>query len=79
MVASLYAGCAAELLPSECIFDPFDSLDFAEKLRNGVEGTLPPQDMSKLRTTAEVGSQIVAGIEEALRPVRPIKLLPADQ
>ncbi len=79
VVASLYAGCAAELLPPECIFDPFDARDFAEKLRKGVQGALPPMDLSRLKTTAEVGALIVEEVERALRPVPRVDLIPADQ
>jgi glycosyltransferase involved in cell wall biosynthesis len=63
VLCSKYAGCAAELFPEQCIFDPQDVNEFARKLRDTVIGRLPAPDLSKLRTTSEIVKQMVWAIE----------------
>jgi glycosyltransferase involved in cell wall biosynthesis len=58
-LVSIYAGCAAELLPPESLFDPLDRDDFARQFRRALAGELPPPDLRRLRRAAEVGDRIV--------------------
>jgi glycosyltransferase involved in cell wall biosynthesis len=66
VVASVYAGCARELLPAEQIFDPFDLDAFANVLTLALDGRLPPPDTSRLRTAAEVAEAIVTDLGRVL-------------
>jgi glycosyltransferase involved in cell wall biosynthesis len=66
VLVSRYAGCAPELFPPECIFDPLDSTEFTGKLRAGLKGKLPPPDLSRLKTSAEVASMIVEDLRRSL-------------
>ena len=69
VLVSVYAGCAAELLPPECIFDPLDTTEFKAKLRKGLQGALPPPDLTRLKTCSEVASMIVEDLTKALQPM----------
>jgi glycosyltransferase involved in cell wall biosynthesis len=65
-LVSVYAGCAAELVPPESTFDPLDPVDFAAKLKTAVGGGLPAPDVSRLRPLDEVAGTIAREIEGAL-------------
>jgi len=79
VLASVYAGCAAELLTPEAVFDPLDPEDFKAKLGRGLQGSLPRPELSRLKTSGEVGSMIVEELGRALRPGPRADLIPADQ
>ena len=59
VLCSKYAGCAAELFPTENIFSPDDSSEFAEKLAAGIAGRLPKADPTRLKTTQYLGRELV--------------------
>lgn len=65
VLCSKYAGCAEELFTSESIFDPQNPVDFQEKLRAAIAGQLPPPDVSRLRTTAQVATALIAALEHS--------------
>jgi glycosyltransferase involved in cell wall biosynthesis len=79
VMGSRYAGCAPEILPPEAIFDPLNPHDFQNRLREGLEGKLPRPDLSRLRTSGEVGNMIVQELRRALQPRLGADLIPADQ
>jgi len=79
VLGSVYAGCAPELLPPDAIVDPLDPVDFKTKLRRGLEGSLPGPDLTRIRTSAEVGAMVVQELDRALRPLPRANLVPADQ
>ena len=65
VLCSKYAGCAEELFSAESIFDPNDIAEFREKLRLAIAGGLPAPDLSRLRTTAQVASALIAALAAA--------------
>ncbi len=65
-LVSVYAGCAADLVPPESTFDPLDPRDFDQKLRTAIAGALPAPDRERLMTVAEVSDLIVADVERTL-------------
>ena len=64
-LCSKYAGCAEELFPDECVFDPENATDFGEKLGLALEGKLPPPDISRLKTGAEVSAVLIEALRES--------------
>ncbi len=58
-LVSVYAGCAAELLSPESLFDPLDQDDFVRQFRRALAGDLPRPDLGRLRRADEVGDRIV--------------------
>jgi glycosyltransferase involved in cell wall biosynthesis len=66
VLCSKYAGCASELFPPESIFSPDDPKEFVEKLRSGVSGQLSAVDRARLRTMAELGQELVLGLNAVL-------------
>jgi glycosyltransferase involved in cell wall biosynthesis len=62
-LVSIYAGCAAELVPNESTFDPLDRDDFVRQLKNAVAGRLPSPDHGRLERADEVGARIVRALE----------------
>lgn len=75
VVASKYAGCAAELLPPECLFDPTNHEQFVEVLRRVVDGRLPRASTAPLWPIQSVANTIAQGIlqEAHPRPMGPRK------
>ena len=65
VLCSKYAGCAQELFSAESIFDPNNLDEFREKLRLAISGRLPPPDLSRLRTTPQVASAIIAALTKS--------------
>lgn len=63
VLASKYAGCAAELLPTDHVFDPLDPKDFVVKLRRAIDAGLPPVDTSPLMPVQRVAEAIGDSIE----------------
>lgn len=69
VICSIHAGCAAELVPTEQTFDPFDADDFARALRAGLDGEVGPPDTRRMRRCEEVSGMITADLERALERV----------
>jgi len=65
VLCSKYAGCAEELFPPECIFDPEDATEFVKKLRIAVNGQLPRPDLTRLKTSAQVATDLVAALQHS--------------
>jgi glycosyltransferase involved in cell wall biosynthesis len=59
MLCSKYAGCATELFAPENIFAPDDLNDFCEKLGAAICDGLPVADPARLKTTSQLGSELV--------------------
>lgn len=66
VLASRFAGCAAELLPPDRIFDPLDPDDFFRVLRSALDGEISGADTTPLKTSAEVTKTLVAAIRRDL-------------
>ena len=62
VVASSRAGCARELLPSRCIFDPADPESLRSVLRSALRGELEPPSEDRLLPSRTVGDRIVRAI-----------------
>jgi glycosyltransferase involved in cell wall biosynthesis len=67
VLCSKYAGCATELFEPQSIFDPKDPEEFAQKLREAVEGRLPGPDVSRLRPTPQLVSSLVQALQGCVR------------
>jgi glycosyltransferase involved in cell wall biosynthesis len=59
VLCSKYAGCARELFTPENIFCPEDLNEFSEKLRAAISGRLLKADPGRLKTTKQLGSELV--------------------
>jgi glycosyltransferase involved in cell wall biosynthesis len=59
VLCSKYAGCARELFSSESIFSPDNTDEFVEKLRQAVSGQLPKPDAARLKTTPQLGLELI--------------------
>lgn len=66
VLCSIYAGCAAEIVPTENRFDPLDSASFDHALRRAVLQQLKPADVSALLTCTEVADRITTDIARVL-------------
>ena len=66
VLCSQYAGCAPELFPAESIFDPLNPDEFRERLRVAIAGGLPAPDVSRLQTTSQVASALIAALENSV-------------
>jgi glycosyltransferase involved in cell wall biosynthesis len=67
VVCSIYAGCARELLPDECLFDPLDEKGFVEVLHRAIDGHVTEPDRRRLWTMQRVAETIEADVREHLR------------
>jgi glycosyltransferase involved in cell wall biosynthesis len=76
VLCSKYAGCAKELFGSRSIFDPKNPEEFAQKLKETVQGQLPRPDASRLRSTPQLVSSLVQALEECTR--KPFEPAPAS-
>jgi glycosyltransferase involved in cell wall biosynthesis len=65
-LVSIYAGCASELVTPPSTFDPLDPVDFDRKLRSALSGQLPPPDLARLKTSAEVSDTIARELDAFL-------------
>ena len=66
VLCSKYAGCAKELFLPENIFSPENLDEFTQKLREGISGRLPKTDPERLKTTEQLGSQLVEQLNASL-------------
>ena len=67
VLASIYAGCARELLPESNRFDPLNKESIEAAVRSAALGTVAKPDLSRLKTHGEVAGMIVDDILERLR------------
>jgi glycosyltransferase involved in cell wall biosynthesis len=67
VLCSRHAGCAAELFERRNIFDPQNPREFRDKLRAALDGELAGPDSSRLRTTGELGGDLIRALEGCLR------------
>lgn len=67
VLCSKYAGCARELFPTENIFDPRNQEEFKQKLRAALSGLIAGPDPSRLRTTAQLASDLIQALESSIR------------
>jgi glycosyltransferase involved in cell wall biosynthesis len=66
VLCSKYAGCAAELFPPENVFSPGDLNEFTEKLREAISGQLSKTDPARLRTTQQLGRELIQELNSFL-------------
>lgn len=66
VLCSKYAGCAPEFFRPQNIFSPEDPRDFARKLKQAVLGQLPKTPRSRVKTTDQVGGELVQEINSFL-------------
>jgi glycosyltransferase involved in cell wall biosynthesis len=66
VLCSKYAGCAPELFTAESVFDPQDADEFVRRLGEALAGHLPKSDRNRLKTTQEIVSRIVLGVEASV-------------
>ena len=66
VLCSKYAGCAVELFPPENVFSPDDFTEFVEKLKQAISGQLSKTDPARLRTTQQLGYEIVQEVKSSL-------------
>lgn len=66
VLCSIHAGCAAELVPEGQRFDPEDPEQIAARMRDALEGRVPPPDTSAMRTAREVAEMIADDVDRAL-------------
>ena len=64
MLCSKYAGCATELFAPENLFSPEDFDDFLQKLGAAIRNGLPMPDPGRLKTTGELGFELVRELKK---------------
>ena len=69
VLCSKYAGCAPELFAPEHIFSPEDLKEFSEKLRAAISGRLSKADPGRLKTTQQLGCELVQELNRFLPSV----------
>ena len=69
VLCSKYAGCAPELFAPEQIFSPEDLDEFSEKLRAAISGRLSKADPGRLKTTQQLGRELVQELNKFLPAV----------
>jgi glycosyltransferase involved in cell wall biosynthesis len=66
VLCSKYAGCALELFEPENIFSPEDMNEFSQKLGAAISGRLSKADPNRLKTTKQVGFELVQELNRSL-------------
>ena len=66
VLCSKYAGCAPELFPPENVFSPEDTDEFAQKLQQAISGQLVKSDPARLKTTDQLGRELVHELNRVL-------------
>jgi glycosyltransferase involved in cell wall biosynthesis len=66
VLCSKFAGCAYELLAPENIFSPEDLNEFSQKLGAAISGRLSKTDPGRLKTTEQLGRELVQEINRFL-------------
>ncbi|PTX53733.1 glycosyltransferase involved in cell wall biosynthesis [Melghirimyces profundicolus] len=67
VLASKYAGCAPEIVPTKQGFDPLNPSDFDRALRLALTGELNPPDTSSLKTYRQVADMIINDIQREVQ------------
>jgi glycosyltransferase involved in cell wall biosynthesis len=70
VLCSKYAGCAPELFDPENIFSPEDLNDFSQKLGAAISGRLSKADPGRLKTTKQLGRELIQELNRFLPGVR---------
>ena len=70
VLCSKYAGCAAELFTPENIFSPEDPEEFSRKLGVALSGGLAKADPGRLKTTKQLGRELVQELARFMPAVR---------
>jgi glycosyltransferase involved in cell wall biosynthesis len=71
VLCSKYAGCAPELFSPEDIFSPEDLDEFSQKLGAALSGRLSKPESNRLRTTKQLGCELVQELNRFLPGVTP--------
>jgi glycosyltransferase involved in cell wall biosynthesis len=66
VLCSKYAGCAPDLFAPENIFSPEDLNEFTQKLGAGVSGRLSRTDRSRVKTTKQLGGELIQELNRFL-------------
>lgn len=69
VLCSKYAGCAGELFAPEHVFAPDDAHEFYQKLGAAISGGLSKADPARLKTTQQLGGELVQELRRWLPPV----------
>jgi len=69
VLCSKYAGCAAELFVPDNIFSPEDLNEFSQKLGAAISGRLSKADPGRLKTTQQLGAELVQELNRFLPTV----------
>jgi glycosyltransferase involved in cell wall biosynthesis len=69
VLCSKYAGCASELFAPESIFSPEDLNEFSQKLAAAISGGLSKTDPSRLKTTKQLGRELIQELNRFLPSV----------
>jgi glycosyltransferase involved in cell wall biosynthesis len=69
VLCSKYAGCASELFTPQNIFSPEDSNEFSQKLHAAVSGRLSKPDPGRLKTTNQLGCELIEELNKFLPSV----------
>jgi len=70
VLCSKYAGCAGELFAPEHRFAPDDANEFSQKLGAAISCGLPKPDRTRLKTTQQVGREILQDLRDWLPSAR---------
>ncbi|HEY2548625.1 MAG TPA: glycosyltransferase family 4 protein [Candidatus Acidoferrum sp.] len=71
VLCSKYAGCAPELFVAGNIFSPEDVNEFTQKLDEAISGRLSKTDRGRLRTTKQLGCELVQELNRFIPGVLP--------
>jgi len=66
VIASIYAGCAPEILPPQNQFDPLDPESFDAALERAICGKIAPADTSPLLPCEQVAKMIAEDIQKVV-------------
>jgi glycosyltransferase involved in cell wall biosynthesis len=69
VLCSKYAGCAPELFAPENVFSPEDLNEFSQKLGAAISGRLSKTDPGRLKTTKQLGYELVQELNRFLPSV----------
>jgi glycosyltransferase involved in cell wall biosynthesis len=78
VLCSKYAGCAPELFTPENIFSPEDLNEFSQKLGAAISGRLSKADPGRLKSTKQVGRDLVQELNRVLPSARAEKQKEAE-
>jgi glycosyltransferase involved in cell wall biosynthesis len=67
VLSSIYAGCALELLPESCRFDPLDRDQILSAVKAAATGAVDAPDLSRLKTHRQVAQTIADDVLARIR------------